>query len=79
MQGVERLGASGVTIRLLVKTTPSQQWETSRVLRERIKAAFDANGIEIPFPQQTVWYRNEPSATTTAAAGADGSGGDGWR
>jgi small conductance mechanosensitive channel len=73
VQGVERLGASGVTIRLLVKTTPSQQWETSRVLRERIKAAFDANGIEIPFPQQTVWYRNEPSATTTAG-GADGNG-----
>lgn len=70
VQGVERLGASGVTIRTLVKTTPSQQWEVSRLLRERIKAAFDAEGIEIPFPQQTVWHRSEEPA----AAGSNGGG-----
>ncbi len=55
--GVEALGANGVTIRLVVKTTPAEQWRVSRVLRERIKAAFDAEGIEIPFPQQTVWHK----------------------
>jgi small conductance mechanosensitive channel len=57
MWGVERLGAHGVALRLVVKTTPSAQWVISRALRERIKAAFDAEGIEIPFPQQTVWHR----------------------
>jgi moderate conductance mechanosensitive channel len=55
--GVEALGANGVTIRLVVKTTPSEQWRVSRRLRERIKARFDAEHIEIPFPQQTVWFR----------------------
>lgn len=55
--GVEALGASGITIRLVVKTTPSEQWAVSRRLRERIKDAFDAEGIEIPFPQQVVWHR----------------------
>jgi len=55
--GVEQLGAHGVVLRLVVKTTPSQQWRVSRELRERIKAAFDEEGIEIPFPQQTVWHR----------------------
>ena len=55
--GVESLGAHGVMMRLVVKTTPSQQWRISRELRERIKAAFDEEGIEIPFPQQTVWHR----------------------
>ena len=55
--GVEMLGASGITIRLVVKTTPSEQWRISRALRERIKSAFDAESIEIPFPQQTVWHR----------------------
>jgi moderate conductance mechanosensitive channel len=29
----------------------------SRELRERVKLAFDEEGIEIPFPQQTVWHK----------------------
>ena len=58
--GVEALGASGVMIRLVVKTKPSEQWRIMRTLRERIKDAFDAEGIEIPFPQQTVWMRSAP-------------------
>lgn len=56
--GVERLGASSIAIRLVVKTTPAEQWRVSRVLRERIKSALDDAGIEIPFPQQVVWHRN---------------------
>jgi small conductance mechanosensitive channel len=60
--GVENLGANGVTLRLVVKTRPSQQWVVSRLLRERIKAAFDEEGIEIPFPQQTVWHRTDGMA-----------------
>ena len=57
--GVENLGAHGVDIRLVVKTQPSKQWEISRLMRERIKEAFDERGIEIPFPQQTVWMRSD--------------------
>jgi small conductance mechanosensitive channel len=55
--GVEALGANGVAIRLVVKTRPSEQYRVSRELRRRLKAAFDREGIEIPFPQQTVWHR----------------------
>ena len=55
--GVEKLGAHGIDIRLVVKTQPSKQWEVSRMIRERVKHAFDERGIEIPFPQQTVWVR----------------------
>ena len=58
--GVEQLGANGIVIRLVVKTRPSEQFRVSRELRRRIKAAFDAEGIEIPFPQQTVWHRGVP-------------------
>jgi small conductance mechanosensitive channel len=61
--GVEQLGASGIALRLVVKTTPSAQWKVSRELRERIKLAFDAEGIEIPFPQQMVWNRQVAEAT----------------
>jgi small conductance mechanosensitive channel len=58
--GVEALGAHGMTIRLVVKTTPSEQYRISRELREALKAAFDEAGIVIPFPQQTVWHRADP-------------------
>ncbi|HSI81040.1 MAG TPA: mechanosensitive ion channel family protein [Solirubrobacterales bacterium] len=57
--GVEALGASGIAIRLVVKTRPSEQWRIMRILRERVKKRFDAAGIEIPFPQQTIWMRPE--------------------
>jgi len=71
--GVEALGPHGVELRLVIKTQPSRQWDVSRVVRERLKAAFDAEGIEIPFPQQTVWHRNAddgPGAPAAAGAGA---------
>jgi small-conductance mechanosensitive channel len=61
--GVEQLGAHGIALRLVVKTTPSAQWTVARELRERIKAAFDEEGIEIPFPQQMVWHRQAAPAT----------------
>ncbi len=67
--GVEALAASSVVIRLVVKTRPSEQWRVSRELRERIKVGFDAAGIEIPFPQQTVWARS-PDQPSPPAAGA---------
>jgi small conductance mechanosensitive channel len=68
--GVEALAASSVVIRLVVKTRPSEQWRISRELRERIKIGFDAAGVEIPFPQQTVWTRS-PDAPAAAGAPAD--------
>jgi small conductance mechanosensitive channel len=56
--GVERFDADSVAIRTVITTTPSEQWKVSRELRHRLKAAFDANGLEIPYPQRTVWVRH---------------------
>ena len=50
--GIEMLADSEVTWRVVVDTKPGKQWEVGRALRERIKAAFDEDGIEIPFPHQ---------------------------
>jgi moderate conductance mechanosensitive channel len=61
--GVEALGADSVDIRLVIKTEPGKQWAISRELRRRVKAAFDATGIEIPFPQRTMWVRDETGRT----------------
>ena len=55
--GVEAYSDSAVTIRMMAKTVPLKQWDVARELRRRIKHRFDAEGIEMPFPQRTVWHR----------------------
>lgn len=52
--GVDAFKASEVTLRFRIKTLPLKQWEVGRELRRRIKKAFDAHGIVIPFPQLQV-------------------------
>lgn len=58
--GVENFGDSQVTLRIATKTRPLKQWETARELRKRIKAAFDREGIEMPYPQRVVYSRASP-------------------
>ncbi|HYD10781.1 MAG TPA: mechanosensitive ion channel family protein [Acidimicrobiales bacterium] len=70
--GVESLGASGVVIRTVLKTVPADQWKVMRELRKRIKEAFDAEGIEIPFPQQTIWVRGNEKASPFEVEEPDG-------
>lgn len=48
--GVDALGDSGVVLKARIKTAPIQQWSVGREYNRRIKLAFDAEGIEIPFP-----------------------------
>ena len=57
--GIEHLGPDGVTIRLVVKTQPAKQFTVLRELRARIKRGLEDAGVEIPFPQRTVWVRND--------------------
>lgn len=69
--GVESFGASAIAIRLAVKVEPGEQWATSRELRRRLKERFDETGIEIPFPQRTVWLHevvDEPRPVAVAVA-----------
>ncbi|HEX6335619.1 MAG TPA: mechanosensitive ion channel family protein [Jiangellaceae bacterium] len=65
--GVESLGADSVVVRLVVKTKPLEQWKVARQLRERIKVRLDQEGIEIPFPQRTIWVRGEGEAGAISA------------
>jgi len=54
--GAEAFGPSGILIRVLFKTLPKEQWGVSREFRRRIKARFDKEGIEIPFPHTTLYW-----------------------
>jgi small conductance mechanosensitive channel len=57
--GVEMFTPEAITLRVLIKTAPMEQWAVARALRQRIKARFDHEGIEIPLPQRVMWHREE--------------------
>ncbi len=67
--GIEDLGVDGVTVRLVIKTQPSAQFGVMRELRVRIKRALDAAGIEIPYPQRTVWVRRDEGSSMDVESG----------
>lgn len=52
--GVVGLDDSAVTIKIVAKCTVKTNYAVEAELRRRIKNRFDAEGIEIPFPQQVV-------------------------
>jgi moderate conductance mechanosensitive channel len=53
--GVEALGDSAVVLRGRFKVRALEQWNVKREFLRRLKLAFDAAGIEIPFPHLTVY------------------------
>jgi len=57
--GPDKFGESGVEIKVLGETKPLKQWDTLKEFRRRLKVAFDKEGIEIPFPQMSIWPRGE--------------------
>lgn len=66
---VDTLADSSVKIVIQI-WAPSTVWWTVRVdLLWSIKLALEAGGIEMPFPQQTVWFGND---TRNPGIGADG-------
>jgi len=54
--GVDQFADSAVVIKARIKTLPIQQWSIGREFNRRMKIAFDANNIEIPFPHQTIYF-----------------------
>ena len=57
--GVDAFRESEVTLRFRIKTLPLKQWDVGRELRRRIKKAFDANGIKIPFRQLDITIKGQ--------------------
>ncbi|MDH5781225.1 MAG: mechanosensitive ion channel family protein [Dehalococcoidia bacterium] len=57
---VDKLGDSGIDIKILGDTKPMRQWDIMGELRLRIKRTFDKEGIEIPWPHTKVYFGNTP-------------------
>jgi small-conductance mechanosensitive channel len=66
--GVESWGDSAVVIRCRFRTLPLEQWGVKREYLRRLKAAFDAQGIEIPFPHMTVYAGQDREGRAPAFA-----------
>ncbi len=68
--GVQSLGDNAVTIRVLLRTQPGNQWEAAREFRRLAKIRLDREGVEIPFPQRTVHVRHHGAGPDDPAARA---------
>jgi small-conductance mechanosensitive channel len=55
---VNKFGDSGIEIKILGDVKPIEQWNVMGELRYRLKKAFDAEGIEIPWPHTKLFFGN---------------------
>ena len=53
--GLDKFDDSAVIIKARIKTKPIMQWAVGREFNRRLKMAFDAHNIEIPFPHRTIF------------------------
>jgi small conductance mechanosensitive channel len=65
--GVEPLGADGIVMRVTLKTAPLEQWGVARAMRERVKARFQHEGINLAVAQRILWQESAPSAASVEA------------
>lgn len=52
--GVTELGDFGISITIVAKTKPMDQWSVEREIRKKVKEAFDKENIEIPYPKRVI-------------------------
>jgi small conductance mechanosensitive channel len=74
--GIEAITPDAITLRVALKTAPMEQWRVARVLRARIKARFDHEGIQAPYPTSYVMNRTPGDPEAAAAADAPDSADD---
>jgi small conductance mechanosensitive channel len=67
VMGVDQFSDSAIIIRARIRTQPGRQWEVRRRYLLQLKRAFDAKGIEIPYPHVTYVQKAAPDAMLPAA------------
>jgi moderate conductance mechanosensitive channel len=68
--GIEAMTPDAITLRVTLKTAPMEQWRVARAMRGRIKARFDHEDIEAPYPTSVVMNRSNADPEP-APVGAD--------
>lgn len=69
-QGILEFGDYAIILRVKFKTKPREEFVIRRVLNERLKKLFEANGIEFAFPTVTVVSTSGGDADEEAVAAA---------
>ena len=59
VEGVEEIGASGVSLCLILYCQPMAKWQIGRAIRKTIVQSLQEAGIEIPYPVTEVITREE--------------------
>jgi small-conductance mechanosensitive channel len=59
--GVQALNQTGVVLRVTVVCLPTTNSVVQRLANQRIKEAFDAEGLQMPFPQTVGWMQSQVS------------------
>jgi small conductance mechanosensitive channel len=67
LMGVQAMADSAVLIRARVKVSPGKQVPVQRDFLRRTNMRFDLEGIEIPFPRQTVYFGQDTTGTAPPA------------
>lgn len=55
--GVQTLGSSEVTIRVVAEVLPMTHWAAARLIRKAVKLRFNKENIEIPYPRIVTYHR----------------------
>jgi len=64
VQGVERLGDTGIVLRALVRVRPADRWAIQREALRRLKGRFDKEGIALAVTP-LAFYRTDGAGTST--------------
>ncbi|MDV2482714.1 mechanosensitive ion channel family protein [Methanoculleus sp. Wushi-C6] len=64
---VDNLGDDGVNLMVRIWAPAREWWDVRTDLLWRIKQELEANGIEMPFPQRTVWFADGLEVKNRAA------------
>ncbi|MDC0116020.1 mechanosensitive ion channel [Octadecabacter sp.] len=62
--GLQSFGDSAIVLRARIKTQPGKQFGVGRAYNGYLKTEFDARGIEIPFPHQTIFFGEAKDGST---------------